>query len=88
MPDKKVTKASEKQRILEVMSITDPASDEYKRMEKRLNELDANKHKWNWSSIIEASIKTVGTLAGITAIAILEKKGMAFVSQGSKFLRF
>ena len=78
----------ERQRLLNELALCDPQSDRYKMIEDRLNELRDQKTKIDWNGIAQSTIKAFGPLALGALIISFEKKGGAFVSQASKFIRF
>jgi len=78
----------ERQRLLNELALCDPQSDRYKTIEDRLNELRDQKTKIDWNGIAQSTIKAFGPLALGALIISFEKKGGAFVSQASKFIRF
>ena len=78
----------ERQRLLNELALCDPQSDRYKVIEDRLNELRDQKTKIDWNGIAQSTIKAFGPLALGALIISFEKKGGAFVSQASKFIRF
>ena len=78
----------ERQRLLNELALCDPQSDRYKVIEDRLNELRDQKTKIDWNGIAQSTIKAFGPLALGALIISFEKRGGAFVSQASKFIRF
>ena len=78
----------ERQRLINELALCDPQSDRYKVIEDRLNELRDQKTKIDWNGIAQSTIKAFGPLALGALIISFEKKGGAFVSQASKFIRF
>lgn len=80
--------SDERKRILKAMSKTDPSTEEYKALIERLNSLPDNKFKLDVNGIIQSAIKAGGPIMLGLLIIAFEKKGGAFVSQASKFIRF
>lgn len=78
----------ERQRLLNELAVCDPGTERYKIIEERLNELHDKKTKVDWNGFVQSAIKAAGPLALGALIISFEKKGGAFVSQASKFIRF
>lgn len=82
------TVENERQRLLNELAVCDPATERYKVIEERLNELHEKKSKIDWNGLGQSAIKAFGPLALGVLIISFEKKGGAFISQASKFIRF
>lgn len=85
---RKNTIESERQRLLDELAVCDPATERYKVIEERLNELHEKKSKIDWNGLGQSAIKSFGPFALGYLIIRFEKKGGAFISQASKFIRF
>jgi len=79
---------AERQRLLNELAICDPGTERYKVIEERLNELHDKKTKVDWNGLAQSAIKAAGPLMLGALIISFEKRGGAFVSQASKFIRF
>lgn len=78
----------ERQRLLDELAVCDPAGERYKAVQERLNELHDKRSKIDWNGLGQSAIKAFGPLALGVLIIGFEKKGGAFISQASKFIRF
>ena len=78
---------AERARLIKEMSTTDPTSEAYEALVKRYNALKDDR-KIDFNGIAQSVIKAAGPVVLGLMIIGFEKRGGAFVSQASKFIKF